>query len=106
MKKFFLALAIMCSSVHAEGLYLTLGAGENGKFFAQGNSEKWNDNGGTGAFVALTYRWDKQDWCNCYPFINYAHISQWEVGGDEDWVDHFGVAASWQIFERRRKQYQ
>lgn len=102
-----LALALTVSEcVKAEGLYLTLGAGENGQFWSQ--EDNWDDGNGTGAFIALSYRWDKQWWCfGCYPLLNYAHISQWDDDGyGEDWVDHIGVAATWQIFERRKVKYQ
>lgn len=106
MKYLIIMLLITVPCAKAEGLYLTLGVGWNDQFLAGGNSD-WNDGGGTGAFIALSYQWEKQAWCfNCRPSLNYAHISQWDVGcpqdcdDDEDWIEHIGFAGTWALFER------
>lgn len=103
MKWILLLLIVFAGPSQAEGLYLTIGAGWNGHLFAE--KDEWNDGGGTGAFIAASYQWDKQSWCKCRPSLNYAHISQWDVGPpfnneSEDWVDHVGIAATWAVFER------
>ncbi len=102
MKYCLLLLTLFCGTVQAEGLYLTLGAGWNESYFSE--TDDWNDGGGTGAFISLSYQWDKQWWClNCMPSINYAHVSQWDVGPPwnddfEDSVDHLGFAGTWKLF--------
>ena len=88
----------------AEGLFLTVGAGKNQQLFS--SSSDWNDADSTGAFIAVFYQWNKQAWCfDCYPSVNYAHLSQWEsgcpwdCGTSEDTIDHLGIAATWAIWE-------
>lgn len=95
-------IACFWTPVRAEGLYLTLGAGENFNF---SENSVWEDGGGVGAFIAVNYQWDKQWWCfNCMPSVGLTHLSHWDVGCPqdcdecEDEVNHFGVAATWKVW--------
>lgn len=104
MKTLTFLLLFFCGTVQAEGLYLTLGVGHNESTFTTSDENGWNNGGGTGAFLLLSYQWDSQAWCfDCMPSVNWAHLSQWDVGppvddGVEDSVDHYGLAATWKLF--------
>lgn len=101
----FIMLALLWGSAQAEGLYFTIGVGNNGNLFS--NNSKWDDGGGNGAFIAANYQWDEQAWCfDCMPSVGVTHLSQWDVGCPqncdeyEDSVEHYGIAATWEIFKR------
>jgi hypothetical protein len=101
--KYLIIMLLVCSTANAEGLYLSLGIGKNTELFSTDNN--WDDGGGTGAFLAMYYQWDKQHWCfNCKPSINLVHLSQWNVGcpqdcnAKEDTIDHIGVTGTWKLF--------
>ena len=103
MRCLMFILLIIATTAHSEGLYLTVGAGVNDTMTS--SSTEWNDGDATGAFIALSYKWDKQNWCKCYPAINWAHLSQWESGApwnddSESSIDHVGVSMTWAVFER------
>ncbi|MHC5134934.1 MAG: hypothetical protein ACYSO0_00785 [Planctomycetota bacterium] len=104
MKTLPLILLLLCGSVQAEGLFLSIGAGTN--WNGTSIKSEWEDGGGTGAYLSAVYRWDKQAWCfDCYPSINYVHLSQWDIGQPwndkyEDSVDHFGFGWTWEIWKK------
>ena len=111
INKYILKYSLLClvfwvvvlSPVYAEGLYVTLGAGKNEQIFS--SSSDWNDANSTGAFIAVYYKWNKQNWCKCYPSLNYAHLSQYESGApwnnkSESTIDHIGIAGTWAVYER------
>ena len=101
--RWIIILLIIATPAHSAGLYATIGAGKN--FHLSSSSTEWNDADSTGAFIAVYYRWDKQDWCKCYLSLNYAHLSQYESGApwndeSESTIDHIGIAATWEIYKR------
>lgn len=105
MNKYLIIIIFVFSEASAEGLYLTLGVGENTNLFSQNNS--WDDGDGKGALIAVYYQWDEQAWCfDCKPSFGGVHLSQWNVGCPqdcgtyEDEVDFIGFAATWAIWER------
>lgn len=103
MKWIIIFIAIVPFTVSAEGLFVTVGAGVNDTLTR--SSTKWNDGDATGAFVAVSYKWNKQKWCKCSPALNWAHLSQWESGSpwnddSESSIDHVGLSLTWAVFER------
>lgn len=103
MRWIIILLITVPLTVNAEGLYLTIGAGANKTLTT--SSTEWDDGDSTGAFIAVSYRWNRWDWCQCYISLNYAHLSQYETGppfndDKESSIDHIGVAGTWAVFER------